>query len=304
MPGPTPPSRAFVLGLADADGHVEAGALFELGAAVGLSTTSVRLAVRRLVDSGLATSDGRGREAVISLTPAGLAQRAPDLGWTALSYRLDHNAVPWDRQWYLVSFSVPESARTGRDALRDYLTELVGAPLAGGLYVSHYDWRPWVHAAATRHAVASHVTTASTGSLDVGGERDPRAIAARLWPLAELGDGFDAFVGRWGPILDDPPTDLGGAARVVFAMSHDFEELVRRDPVLPAELAPPAWRGAEFRAVYRRVLATLSANHPTVARANVFSAYLASIAAAETMDDATFERWFWHETNPAVSTPG
>ncbi|MEM7326565.1 MAG: PaaX family transcriptional regulator C-terminal domain-containing protein [Actinomycetota bacterium] len=298
MPDQSPPSRAFVLGLADADGHLDANALFELGAAVGLTQTTIRLAVRRLADSELVVTEGRGRQATISLTPAGLAQRAPDLGWTALAYRHDRHAVPWARQWHLVSFSIPESARAGRDALRDYLIELIGAPLAGGLYVSHFDWEPWVRAAAAHYDVASHVTTAPTYSLNVGGERDPRVIAAHLWRLTELHDAVEAFLTRWDGTIRDAQTDLGDAARAVFAMSNEFEQMIRRDPLLPPELAPQGWRGAEVRSVYRDTIEALAVSHPIIAKANVFSAYLTAIASAETMDDSTFNDWFWNETRP------
>ncbi|MEM7093643.1 MAG: PaaX family transcriptional regulator C-terminal domain-containing protein [Actinomycetota bacterium] len=293
-----PPSRAFVLGLADGDGYLDAAALFDLGAAVGLSDTSIRLTLRRLDEAGLLDVEGRGRKAVIMLTEAGLAARAPDLGWTALAYRLDRGLLPWDGRWHLVSFAIPESERVGRDALRSYLVELIGAQLAGGLYASHYDWEPWVRAFAERHHLTPHLAILATDELSIGDAFDPRDIAERLWPLGDLDRSIGEFLERWRPLAVSPPDDLAEAARAAFAASASFEELARRDPQLPSELAPERWRGREVRDVYRTLLQAVSDRHADIARANVFAAYLDVLEQTESMTDPEFDRWLWSATRP------
>ena len=294
----TPPSRAFVLGLADRHGHLDASALYDLGVAVGLSETSIRLTTRRLRDAGLLDTAGRGRKATITLTDAGLADRSPDLGWVALAYRLDSGEAPWDGHWHLASFAIAEAQRSARDALRNYLIELLGAPVGNGLYVSHYDWKPWVDAKATRLEVSDSVTTLSTDDLEVGRQRDPRAVAARLWKMDELDAEAAAFVDRWAPVASRPPDDPVDAARAIFAASVHFEDLTRRDPLLPSELAPTSWRGRDVREVYRTLAETVSERHPAIGQANVFTAFLSVIDETASMTEEAFAHWLWKTTRP------
>ena len=295
----TPPSRAFVLGLADGNGLLDGGALYELGAAVGLTDTTIRLTVRRLVEAGLVESTGRGRASSISLTTEGLEARSQDLGWTAFAYRLDAGLVTWDGRWHLVSFEIPETKRAGRDALRAQLVELMGASLSGGLYVSPHAWEAWTHRVATTNGIAQFVTTLETERLRVGGERDPRAIAARLWPLQSLDDQAMAFVKRWAPTATRAPANLSDAARAAFTASIEFETIIRQDPLLPTGLEPDDWNGAAARDVYGRVLRSLSERHATIKRANVFSAFLNAIEETAAMSDEAFGAWLFETTRPS-----
>lgn len=294
----TPPSRAFVLGLADRSGHLDGAALYDLGAAIGFTDTTIRLAVRRLVEAGLVTSEGRGRSSSIRLTQAGLDDRSPDLGWTALAYRLDAGRVVWDGRWHLVSFEIPETKRAGRDALRAQLVELLGAPLGGGLYVSPHEWEPWADQVAAMHGIGSHVTTLTTTQFRVGGENEPREIAARLWPLKRANDRAGAFLARWHACAEDAPEDLTEAARAAFTASVEFEALIRQDPLLPTELEPDGWHGAAVRDLYRCLLRSLSDRHPTIEHAGVFVAFLDAIDETAAMPDAEFADWLWQATRP------
>ncbi|MEM9042740.1 MAG: PaaX family transcriptional regulator C-terminal domain-containing protein [Actinomycetota bacterium] len=299
-----PPSRAFVLGLADHEGHLDGAALYELGASIGFTDTTIRLTVRRLVEAGLVESSGRGRSSTLQLTPAGVQERAPDLGWTALAYRLDSAAQAWDGRWHLVAFEIPEAERAGRDALRAHLVDLFGAPLGGGLYVSPREWEPWVGEMATLHDIGRHVSTMVTDRLRVGGETDPRSIAASLWPLDEVGVGTRDFVTMWEPLVSDPPRLLGDAARAAFTASIEFETLARRDPLLPHELEPPDWAGRAARRVYRDLLDALGSKHRAIESANVFAAFVAAVDETSSMTDGEFGQWLWRATRPQSTERG
>ncbi|MEM8747183.1 MAG: PaaX family transcriptional regulator C-terminal domain-containing protein [Actinomycetota bacterium] len=299
-----PPSRAFVLGLADREGHLDGAALYELGESIGFTDTTIRLTVRRLVEAGLIESSGRGRSSTLQLTPAGVQERAPDLGWTALAYRLDSTAPPWDGRWHLVAFEIPEAERAGRDALRAHLIDLFGAPLGGGLYVSARDWEPWIDELVTIHEIGRYVTTIVTDRLRVAGETGARSIAASLWPVDEVGVGARGFVSTWEPLVSDPPPGLGDAARAAFSASLEFEALARRDPLLPRELEPPDWAGRAARRVYRDLLDALGSAHDAIANANVFAAFVAAVDETSSMTDGEFGQWLWRSTRPRSAVRG
>ncbi|MGI9607049.1 MAG: PaaX family transcriptional regulator C-terminal domain-containing protein [Acidimicrobiales bacterium] len=292
-----PPSRAFVLGLANEEGALDANVLYKLAAAVGLTDTTIRLTLRRLVQSELAESSGRGRSAQIQLTAAGLAERAPDVGWTVLAYRLDQGLYDWDQRWHLVSFEIPEAQRTARDALRNQLHNLLGAS-HNGLYVSTHEWEPWVSAIAAHHGIERHVTMISTDHIDIGGETDPSEIASQLWPLNELNKQAKEFIDRWSNAAVDPPADLRDAARAAYLASTEFEALLRQDPLIPRQLEPNTWNPPAARQLYRTLIDQLSNTHDEIRQANVFAAFSGALDRTATMSQTAFDTWLWNATHP------
>ena len=248
--------------MAGTDGALEAAPLYEAAAAAGFSDTKLRLAIRRLVDGGLLTQSGRGRSATLQLTEEGLAEQAPDLWWTAAAYRRDAGLDPWDGAFHFVAFEIPESERAARDALRSQIQDMVGAAVAGGLYVSPHGWEPWLAALARAHGVGHRVWFfESTQLLRSDGEV---VAAADLWPTAALADAYAVFVDRWSPLADHPPSDPSSAVRHAFEASAMIEQLLRRDPLLPDELVGRDRTGSEARRVYRTLMRRLAEHEPQI----------------------------------------
>ena len=94
-----------------------------------------------------------------------------------------------------------------------------------------------------------------------------RALAARAWPLARLGEAYGAFVAtftalrdflRGGGMLSDLDALI---ARVL--LIHEYRRVVLRDPVLPPVVLPKDWPGHVARIlcaeVYRALLASSEA---------------------------------------------
>jgi phenylacetic acid degradation operon negative regulatory protein len=265
------PTRVLVFGMARPDGSVRAGELYPVAEAAGQSTEQVRSCLRRLVGEGLFTRDGEGRDAVFRLTERGMATWAGHLDRHRLAYAQDQAGRGWDRRWHLVGFAVPEARRDDRDELRDWLRQLGGAPIQGGLYVSAHPWEKEVRDEAHRLGIADAITLATTDELEVGGEGDPRALAARLWDLQAVARRYERFLDRYGGVPDaleamrarrERLTDaefLAGALATVV----DFQTCVQRDPLLPPELLPRPWPGRAARQLLARVrrLGILSREH-------------------------------------------
>ncbi|MGI9644424.1 MAG: PaaX family transcriptional regulator C-terminal domain-containing protein [Ilumatobacteraceae bacterium] len=291
------PTRTFIFGLADDAGRLAAGPLYDAAEAAGFTDTKLRLALRRMSEAGLVIVEGRGRKAAIHLTPAGLAARSPDLVWIGAAHRSDAGLDRWDGRWHLAAFEIPEHRRAARDALRDQIVELFGAHLAGGVYVTAFPWEAWLAAVTDVHGIRDRLTMTSTERLDVGGRSDPLEIAAALWPVADLDAEYRAFVVRWGTLPAAVPDDPAVAVRAAFEMSTEFDQVVRRDPILPDELLPREFAGPTARALYREAMQALS-SHEILARANLVGSYESAIEAAltENADD------FWSLAFAATST--
>jgi phenylacetic acid degradation operon negative regulatory protein len=142
-----------------------------------------------------------------------------------------------------------------RSGLDPRLEALGGAELQPGLWVSPHAWEKDVTAEAERLGMADRVTTATTDDLEVGGQRDPRALAARLWAIDDLAARYQAFVDRYEDVPEaltemrhrkERLTEaefLAGALTTVL----DYQECFDRDPLLPPELLPRPWPGREAR---------------------------------------------------------
>ena len=151
VPVPTVlPTRVLVLGMAHEDGTVLASELMPVAEACGQTAEQVRSCLRRLVQEGLFTRDGTGRDARFLATEQGMRALGTNLDRHRLAYVQDHAGRGWDRRWRLVAFAVPERRRAARDSFRDRLLQLGGAAVTNGLYVSPHRWDKDVSGEAER----------------------------------------------------------------------------------------------------------------------------------------------------------
>ncbi len=249
------PTRVLVLGMAHEDGTIRTEELQPVAEACGLTAEQVRSCLRRLVAEGLFVREGAGPTSTFDATAAGLAALGANIERTRLAYTQDAAGQGWDRQWRLVAFAVPERQRAARDAFRDHLTGSGGAALQGGLYVSPHPWHKDVLAAAERLGISDVVSLATTDDLEVGGERDPRRLAAFLWPIADLAAAYVRFNERHErlpEVLRDMRTRRQSLPDSAFlpaalAMTVAYDECASADPLLPPELLPRPWPGREAR---------------------------------------------------------
>ncbi len=291
-----PSARSFVYGLADGAGHVDTEVLYATAEVIGFSSTKLRLALKRMVEAGLISSNGRGRKAEIELTASGLADRSPDLAWTAVAYRADAGLDIWDGVWHLAGFEIPESQRSARNAVRQQLVDLLGGQLSGGLYVSPLSWEPWLIAVAHQQGVSDRITLATTTDLSHAGRTAPREVAATIWPVEEMHHGYRQFMTRWEPRLGDLPDDGLQAARMAFEVATDFERTIRRDPLLPEPLVRPDFAGPTARALFIDLIAALGRRSPQPDAA-LFSAHIQAVDRALEQDQTDFWASVYAETS-------
>jgi phenylacetic acid degradation operon negative regulatory protein len=265
------PTRVLVFGMARPDKTIRADDVYAVAEASGQSAEQVRSCLRRLVTEEMFIREGEGRDAVFRLTDRGVHFWTGHLDRHRLSYVQDQAGRGWDRRWHLVGFAVPEAQRDARDALRDWLRQLGGAPVQGGLFVSAHHWEDDVDAEVERLGVEEFVTVASTDELVVGGVSDPRQLASRLWDLDGVAKRYTEFLTAYADVPEalegmrarhEKLTDaefLAGA----LATFVDFQEVVRHDPLLPPELLPRPWPGREARQLLAKVrkLGVLAREH-------------------------------------------
>ena len=97
------------------------------------------------------------------------------------------------------------------------------------------------------------MTFASTDDLEIGGVRDPKEIAAKLWPIDELAARYQAFIEVYEGIpeaLEQMRKEKRRLSEAEFLpgaliIGIKFQECFAADPLLPPELLPRPWPGPQ-----------------------------------------------------------
>ncbi|SFY45260.1 transcriptional regulator (plasmid) [Streptomyces atratus] len=283
------PTRTLVHALIREDGTVDADELYTVANTLGMSDQQVRLCIKRLVSEGRFTHEGRGRKAELHATTDTTRALAPNADFLRHAFQQDAGLAPWDGVWHLAAFAVPESARTARDALRETLVHLGGAPLQGGLYVCANTWEPYVEEAAHRLGTHGALTLLTTTDLRRGDTQEPAELARRLWPLQEIADSYH----RLSRIAQPRLARLTGSAElspsalltIAVELAAELTRAIEPDPLLPPQLLPRPWPGTQARELIAQCWAALHERDQNEARPTLFRLY--TDITRETADQTT-----------------
>lgn len=203
----------------------------------GVGDSTVRVAMARLRKEGWFDAHKDGRETFYALNSRSMQML--DEGRERIFNRARE---PWDRQWYMVIYSVPETERSVRDRVRKDLAWLGFGPLAASTYICPHDRLQRIaEHFADEPAVRLNLLTCQSNGLAV--DRD---MAARCWDLDTLNADYNQFLATYEPRMAKYRT---GALRPKDALvermqlTYDYRKFPFRDPDLPVELLPERWAG-------------------------------------------------------------
>ena len=216
--------------------HLPSAAVVELLAEFEISEPSARAALNRLTKRGLLVSSKRGRNTYYGVEPRALPllqgtfRRIVAFG--------THETRPWDGRWTLVAFSIPETQRQLRHAVRTNLRWLGFAALYDGLWCS-----PW----EDQDAVFAKLSELGVGSATVlRADIDPRSTLQALsaWDLQALREKYAAFEAEFSPVLADARRGALTATQALVSRTNVMDEwrtFIGLEPELPSELLPGDW---------------------------------------------------------------
>jgi phenylacetic acid degradation operon negative regulatory protein len=225
-------------------GQVKLRGLVALLDCFGVPEPTVRVAAARLRKEGWFSAERDGRETVYSLTDT--AVRMLDEGRDRIFQR---TAGPWDGQWHMVIYQVPETERALREQLRRRLAWLGFGPLSASVWVSPHDRAGQVGAEFAGHPPVRLDTFRSRSE----GNSADRDIAARAWDLDALNRDYLDLLERYSPRLAGYRAGaVDGRAALVERMGliYDYRHFPFRDPDLPPELLPAGWAGRKAHEVF------------------------------------------------------
>jgi phenylacetic acid degradation operon negative regulatory protein len=200
--------------------------LVRLADLFGISENRARVALSRMVAAGEATSDGSGRYRLAGHLAARQSRQSASRSGTTAHY---------DGRWRLAVVTTTGSTAEVRAARRRALAYARLAELREGVWM-----RP------------DNVALRLPDSLDADVELmtarpgDAPALAQRLWDVPAWSDRAERLLGGLGALAPDGPEALAPG----FELSAAVLRHLQADPLLPAELLPADWPGAELRAAY------------------------------------------------------
>jgi DNA-binding transcriptional regulator PaaX len=217
---------------------VSTGGVIAVLERLGIGEHATRTTLSRMSRRGLLHTVRRGRQAFLGLTEHGTSVLRDG------QRKLDGDVVErhWDGRWTLLTFSVPETRRADRHALRTRLGWFGFGPLRSGL---------WVSTSATDiSSVLAELDLrehAEVFRAEAFMWTDPARIAREAWDLGEIATGYDEFLQRW---TGSASGDLDELSRRVKS-GAEWLLLIRREPVLPLALLPAGWPGVRAAALFR-----------------------------------------------------
>lgn len=225
-----------------------------LMADLGVDGQAVRSSVSRLKRRGVLHSQRHTGAAGYSLSDSTLAMLAE--GDVRIFER--RRAVA-DDGWLVVVFSVPESEREKRHALRATLTRLGFGTAAPGVWIAPGNLARETRQTLDRRGLSAYVDIFSGDHLAFG---DLRSKVRAWWDLDELTALYADFLQAYRPVLDR--VSAGGttpleAFRMYVPMLTQWRRLPYRDPGLPLSLLPPGWNGVTAGELFDDLNSALSA---------------------------------------------
>ncbi|RVX38510.1 PaaX family transcriptional regulator [Nonomuraea polychroma] len=218
-------------------GEVRLRGLVALMGCFDVPEATVRVVVARMRKEGWLEGRREGRETSYVLT--GAAWRLLDDGRARIFAR---EQGPWDGQWHMVIYSVPETERTLREQLRKRLSWLGFGMLSASVWISPHDRIKQVRADFADHpAIRLDVLRARSE-----GAAADREMASRSWDLDGLDKDYRALLDHYRPRLARYRAgEVRGREALVERMRliHDYRKFPFRDPDLPPELLPEGWSG-------------------------------------------------------------
>ncbi len=215
--------------------------------ALDVDAAATRSSISRLKKRGVLEPERRDDSAGYRLSAETLA--ALEEGDRRI-WRPEPTSAP---EWLIVMFSVPESERDKRHALRSHLTRLGFGNAAAGVWVAPADLYDETLAVLDRAGLAAYTGFFRGDYLGVGSET---SRVAEWWDLDEIAAAYRSFLADLGTTETADPAE---AFATYVPMLTEWRRLPYLDPGLPTSVLPDDWPSAAAHERFARADAALRA---------------------------------------------
>jgi len=221
---------------------VGAGTFIGVLERLGVSEQAARSTLTRMVRRGLLDRQQHGRRAYFTLTRGSraLLMEGRERIFAAAPVR-----QRWGGEWTLLSFSIPESRRDERHRLRARLAWNGFGLLRDGLWLA--PGRAEMGRLIADLGLEKHVDVFAARAL---APTDVAQLVERAWDLDDLRGRYGAFADRWrARPAPAPPGDLATQVSLI----TEWRQIIREDPLLPADYLPSDWPALEAARLFHRL---------------------------------------------------
>jgi phenylacetic acid degradation operon negative regulatory protein len=250
----------------DLGGWMAISHLIELLASLGVDEQAVRSAASRMKRNDLLISHKVDSVAGYALSPG--AAEILQHGDARIFQPVEDHADPAEG-WLIAVFSVPESERKQRYAIRSGLTRLGFGQATSAVWIAPDSLHHETCRMFERAALDGYV---NLWRADYLGFDDLATVVAEAWALDEIAERYGAYVARfagvaarWDTSTADPHASHDDAEAFIDYMNGlgAWRPLPYLDPGLPVAVLPDNWPGQAARALFSHIETTL---RPAAAR--------------------------------------
>ncbi|MFC4769409.1 PaaX family transcriptional regulator C-terminal domain-containing protein [Effusibacillus consociatus] len=230
-------------------GEIWVGSLIRLMSEFGISESSVRGAILRMVNQELLKVRKVGNKSYYSLTDK--AKRRVEEGVRRVYSIRNHK---WDGYWRIFTYSVPEEKRDLRNQLRKELSWTGCGLISNSTWVSPNPLEEQIMEIVKAYRLEPYTFLFSSSSII---SHDHKEIIERGWNLEEIATEYQQFIehygikyerlkeGAWNNTLTDRECFIERTALV-----HEYRKFLFKDPGFPLDLLPPNWSGIKARELF------------------------------------------------------
>jgi phenylacetic acid degradation operon negative regulatory protein len=221
---------------------------------VGIDPQSVRSAISRLKKRGVVLAERRDGVAGYALSEYAESVLAEG------DRRIFKREEPQEADWVLAVFSVPESERAKRHALRSRLSWLGFATISSGTWIAPAHVSDDARLVLARDGLDRFVELFHADHLGFG---DVGALVGKWWDLPGIDARYRDFVAEYQPLLEVWRTRRrpDGFTEEAFAdyvrVLTTWRQLPYLDPGLPPSLLPRDWSRASAARLFDALQAML-----------------------------------------------
>lgn len=191
---------------------------------LGINKETVKRAIWKATHKKWIKRGGENQK-FLSVTPAGIDK----LKGLLPNYQ---EKRPWDSHLYLVTYDVPEEAKSQREILRECLKKLGCGLLQDSVWLTPYNPRAVLKRLISQYGLSGLVIVSDVGKEGSVGDEDLDDLVARIFHLDKLNDRYEDFIQK-----------LKEKKLTKFQASFEFMSILNDDPQLPFEILPYNWQG-------------------------------------------------------------
>lgn len=225
------------------------GSLIQLMKHFGVSESSVRGALLRMVQKDLMKVRRIGNKSYYSFTPQG--ERQIDEGVKRV-YGVRHSE--WDKTWRILTYSFPEEKRDLRNEIRKELTWIGFGPISNSTWISPNPLEDQVLDMMERYQLDDNMMLFSSSAVL---SHPNEILVNKGWNLDHISKEYETFIQLYSKkfeelqekALNNTLTDEESFIERT-KIVHEYRKFLFQDPGFPNELLPDDWTGIEARELF------------------------------------------------------